>query len=100
SSRTSGKDKIGRLQSPYPISVETTAQERNSRTFDEVGRFPAWNDREFPGKRRPVCRMAAPHHRKCGRTARVPHCERLIVTHLGFQVGYLGQNRQTECLDF
>src|SRR5271166_5389850 len=39
-----------------------------SRTFDEVGRFPAWNDREFPGKRRPVCRVAAPHHRKCGRT--------------------------------
>src|SRR5271166_1109973 len=41
---------------------------RFSRTFDEVGRFPAWNDREFPGKRRPVCRVAAPHHRKCGRT--------------------------------
>src|SRR3974377_503688 len=44
-----------------------------SRTFDEVGRFPAWNDREFPGKRRPVCRMAAPHHRKCGRTENRPN---------------------------
>src|SRR5271157_986218 len=53
---------------------------RFSRTFDEVGRFPAWNDREFPGKRRPVCRMAAPHHRKCGRTTftrSVPFCVRI-----------------------
>src|SRR5271157_718074 len=43
-----------------------------SRTFDEVGRFPAWNDREFPGKRRPVCRMAAPRRSQRGRHV-IPH---------------------------
>ena len=39
---------------------------RFSGTFDEVGRFPACTDQEFPGKRKRLCRVAAPHHRKCG----------------------------------
>jgi hypothetical protein len=53
----------------FLLRLLSSAQTGFSRTFDEGGPSPVPDGGESPGKRGPVCRLAALDHRKCGRTA-------------------------------
>src|SRR5262249_52878010 len=62
-----GRSRAGR--SPVSVSV----REGLSRTLDEGGPSPARDDGGSPGSRGPLHALAAPDHRKCGRTPRGYH---------------------------
>jgi hypothetical protein len=64
-----------------------------SRTFDENGLLRFEDGREFPGKRGPLCGLAPPDHRKCGRTRIAPKKHAIAGARL-VAVGEMGHDRK------